>query len=260
MLSTTVYSAGWVPKIVPVQSTGNTEFLGGIYDTDNSGTSTLEWLKTKAEIAVQCIRSRKGFSAEAKIGVLNMSVLSSMVYKALNSVLSHPELRTIDHIIDNVLVTTTRNMFSFPRKLLHISKEFGGYGLLQFSAEAEARKLQRLFSCLRSKLSHGLAARGILSRAARQHGYFLSPGQRVVIIPGNVSRSRQKTYCDGPISYLAEHGLYLGRHGYTVHPEDLSFPLMDLIPSGDEHLRTECLNNGLHTVGDVTHVKDGQTT
>ena len=112
VLTTTVYSAGWVPKEVRVQTTGYTEFLGGLYDTDNSGCTTLDWLKTKAEIAVQCIRSRKGFSAAAKLGVLNMSILSSMVYKAINSVLSHDELESIDTIIDTVIVNKKHVQFS----------------------------------------------------------------------------------------------------------------------------------------------------
>ena len=116
-----------------------------------------------------------------------MSVLSSMVYKAIDSVLSHEELESIDKIIDKIidddLVSTTKNMFGFPRKLLHISKDRGGHGLLSLRFDAESRKLQRLFSCLRSQLSQGLAAREILSWTARQHGYFSSTDQRIILIP-----------------------------------------------------------------------------
>ena len=254
---TTVYSAGWVAHEVRVQDTGSTEFLGGIYDTDNSGAGTLAWLTTKAEIAAQCVRSRKGFSAAARLGVLNMSVLSSMVYKTANSILSHAELESIDSIIDSVLVNTTKNMYSFPRKLLHIDRQLGGHGLPSFSHEAEARKLQRLFSCLRSQQRHGLAARGILSRAARQNGYFVSTGQSLCIVPGSPARTTQKTYCDGPITYLSRYDLFLCRHGKSLSVADPGYHLVNLISHDNTTLRRYCFSNGFYTLGDITRVQNG---
>ena len=257
VLSTTVYSAGWVPQIIKVQNTGCTEFLGGIYDVDNTSSSTLEWLKVKAGIAAQCVRSKKSFSAAAKIGVLNISVLNSMVYKAINSVLSHDDLESIDSIIDDVMISTTKNMYSFPRKLLHISREFGGHGLLSFSIEAEARKLQRLFSCLRSCQRQNLAAKGLLSRAARQHGFFTSTGQCVTIIPGKEPRTSQKLYCDGPVALLGKHDMYLCRHGYAPDIKDPSYSLLHLIPFDRSSLRRYCLDNGFYTLGDISQVRQG---
>ena len=254
---TTVYSAGWVAHEVPVQSAGATEFLGGVYDTDNSGHSTLEWLQAKAELVVQCIRSRKGFSAASKVAVITMSTLHSLVYKAINSVLGHEELESVDKIIDNVLVSSTKNMFSYPRKLLHMSRAFGGLGIPSFSYLAESRKLQRLFSCMRSTQLHGLAARGILSRTARKHGFFSSPGQGIVIIPSQHYRRNQKIYCDGPVTMLARHGLYLCRHGYSTTLADPGNALLPLLPRDHEEAKNYCLKYGLYTLGDVTQVKNG---
>ena len=82
VMSTIVYTVGWTAHEVPVQPTGATEFLGGIYDTDNSGKMTLEWLLAKASLVVQCIKSRKGFSAASKVSVITMSTLHSLVYKS----------------------------------------------------------------------------------------------------------------------------------------------------------------------------------
>ena len=259
VMSTTVYSAGWIPHVVPAHTSGAIEFLGGIYDVDNTGSSTLEWLKTKATVAVQCIRSRKSFSSAAKIGVLNISIMGSMLYKALNSVLSHTELESIDTIIDDVLISTTNNMFSFPRKLLHISRELGGHGLPLFSFDAESRKLQRLFSCMRSQQSQNFAARGLLSRVARQHGILSSPGQKLVIIPGETLRVKQKTYCDGPITMLAQHGLFLCRHGHAPTIEDPCYPLVQFFIEHQYNLARISILNGLYTLGDLTSVRDGAT-
>ena len=101
IMTTTVYSAGWVPHVVKLQKTGPTEFLGDIYDMDNSSKSTLEWLKSKATIAVHGIGARKSFSAASKIAVVTASTLHSLVYKATNATLSHDALQEIDKIIDN---------------------------------------------------------------------------------------------------------------------------------------------------------------
>ena len=148
-------------------------------------------------------------------------------------------------------------MFSFPRKLLHIDRQLGGHGLLSFSHEAEARKLQRLFSCLRSQQRHGLAARGILSRAARQHGYFASCGQRISIVPGEFPRNVQKTYCDGPITYLSRYDLFLCRHGQILTDGDPSRQLVQIIPYDNTTLRRFCFANGFFTLGDITRVHNG---
>ena len=257
-MATTVYSVGWVPHVVLIQSTGCTEFLGGIYDMDNSSKSTLEWLKTKAKIAVQCVRSRKSFSAASKIAVITISTLNSLVYKATNATLSHEALKEVDTIIDNVLVSTTKNMFSYPRKLLHLDRSRGGLGLPSFSYLAESRKLQKLFSCMRSNQQHGLAARGLLSRAARKYGYFSSSGQRLVIIPQSFPTTTQHLYCDGPISMLADYGLYLCRHGSTTTTDIPSHPLVQLISTEDDDSLHTSLMNGLYTIGDCVELKNGK--
>ena len=255
-MTTTVYSVGWVPHVVKVQTTGSIEFLGGIYDMNNSSISTLEWLKTKATIAVQCIGARKGFSAASKIAVVTASTLHSLVYKATNATLSHEALQEVDKIIDTTLVKTTKNMFSFPRKLLHIDRSRGGLGLPSFSVLAESRKLQKLFSCLRTQQSHAPAAKGLLCRAARKHGIYTSPGQSIVIIPQEIPVTTQHVYCDGPISLLSQHGLFLCRHGTKLDMLTAAYPLLTLTSNFDETLRTYCFENGFMTLGDITEFQN----
>ena len=172
------------------------EFLGGIYDTDNSGKLTLEWLQT-----VQCIKS-----AASKVSLITMSTLHSLVYQAINSVLGHEELESVDKTIDNSLIASTKNIFSYPRKLLQMSRTYWELGISSFSYLAESRKLQRLFFSMFSKQMHGLAARGILSRAARNYGIYSSPGQKVLLFPSRKSQSTRQLCCDGPITLLTRCG------------------------------------------------------
>jgi len=60
-LSMTVYTVGWVPHTVTVQSSGSSVFLGGIYDLDNSGHDTESWLIEKAKLIKSTVVSRQGF-------------------------------------------------------------------------------------------------------------------------------------------------------------------------------------------------------
>ena len=151
-------------------------------------------------------------------------------------------------------------MFSYPLKLLHLDRSRGGLGLPSFSYLAESRKLQKLFFCMRSSQQHGLAARGLLSRAARKYGYFSSPGQRLVIIPLAFTTTTQHLYCDGPISMLADYGLYLCRHGTTTTADNPSHPLLQLISTEDDDSLHTSLMNGLFTIGDCVEFKNGNLT
>jgi len=91
-LSMTVYTVGWVPHTVTVQSSGSSVFLGGIYDLDNSGHDTESWLIEKAKLIKSTVVSRQGFSGAAKIAVVNTSTLNGLVYKAACCALSHSQL------------------------------------------------------------------------------------------------------------------------------------------------------------------------
>jgi hypothetical protein len=247
----TVYTTGWIAHSVPIQSSGSSVFLGAIQDMDNSGTDTYTWLLNTAKLARSTVLSKHGFSAAAKVAVVSTSTISGMVYKAANSVLSHEQLINIDTIIDSIMVDSTRNMVTFPRKLIHIDKKFGGLGIQSFSAQTESRKLQKVFSCLRSQQTHGLAAQGLLSRYARKYGFHSSPNQQLVIKPYSEDRGARKTFLDGPGEMLAANNLYICRGGYK-DTQTLTQLLPTLITSDDTELRRYCVQNNFLNVSDIT--------
>jgi hypothetical protein len=131
----TVYTVGWEAHAVPIQSTGSSIFLDAIIDMDNSGADTFQWLNDTAKLACNTIRSKPGFSGASKVAVLSTSTINGMVYKAAASVLSHSQLNDIDSILDNVLITSTQNMHSVPRKLIHIDRKHGGLGIMSSVAK-----------------------------------------------------------------------------------------------------------------------------
>ena len=253
----TVYTTGWVPHAVPIQSTGSSVFLGAIVNMDNSGSDTAEWLRHTAQLARSAILSKPGFSGASKIAVISSSTLNGMVFKAACSVLSHTQLQEVDRILDDIAVDSTHNMFSFPRKLIHIDKGFGGLGIPSFSVQADSKKLQKLFGCLRSQQVHGLAARGLLSRLARKHGFHTSPNQRLIITPSPLQRHVRKLFLDGPMEMLANDDLFICRAGTKDTPNVLTCLLPVVIPDDDKELRSYCCDNNFLNVSDVTVCMDG---
>ena len=113
--------------------------------------------------------------------VMLKSTLKSIEYKAALSAISHNHLQEVDSIIDKMMVRTTKNMYSYPRKLIHIHRSHGGLGISSFSTSVESQKLQKLWGCMRSQQLHHFAAKGLLSRLARKHGYHATTGQQLVI-------------------------------------------------------------------------------
>ena len=256
-LSMTVYTVGWVPHTVTVQSTGSSVFLGGIYDLDNSGADTELWLIEKAKLIRSTVVSRQGFSGASKITVVNTSTLNGLIYRAACCALPHTKLQKVDHIIDDIMLDATRNMFSYPRKLLHVSRDFGGLGIPCFSTLTEERKLQKLFSCLRSQQLHGSAAKGILTRNARKHGYTSSPNQRLVVVPIPSVHKGVHSFLDGPQELLQTYGLYICRAGIAETSDNLGCLLQGITPLDDIDLRKYCLDNNLVNISDLTILSNG---
>ena len=96
------------------------------------------------------------------------------------------------------MVDLTRNMATFPRKLIHIDKKFGGLGIQSYILQAELRKLQKVFGRLRSQQTHGLAAQGLMNRFARKYGSHSSSNQQLVIIPFPEGGSARKIFSRWP--------------------------------------------------------------
>ena len=248
----TVYTAGWVAHTVNIQSSGSSVFLGAIINMDNSGTDTAAWLLNTAHLARSAVLSKHGFSCASKVAVISTSTINGMVYKAATSVLSHSQLQDIDTIIDSIMVDSTKNMNSFPRKLIHIDRRYGGLGITCFSVQADSRKIQKLFGCLRSQQTQSMAAKGLLSRLARKHGYHSSPQQRLVITPAPSNRRTRKMFLDGPLEMLQSHGLYICRAGISDSPQELTCLLPVLIPKEDNELRQFCIDNNFMNISDIT--------
>ena len=253
-----IHTAGWIPHRVPIQDSGHTEFLGGLYDADNRGDATFDWLQAKANLHVHCTITRKGFSAESKLSVLSSSTLNSLGYKAACSVLSHQQLQAIDTILEKAYVPTTKNMGSYPRKLLYIPRKYGGLGIQCFSIMASMRKLHKLFGCLRSCQLHSLAAKGLLNRLARKHGYVLTRNQGVVITPRPLGSQDYKIYMDGPFTLLQAHHLTICRAGNLVSSSSLECSLPTIIPAEDIELRNFCYTHSFFTIADLTHEIHGR--
>ena len=51
-----VYTIGWIPTDVPIQTTGSSTYLGGIHDLDNTGSDTTEWLERNAQLLCQTVK------------------------------------------------------------------------------------------------------------------------------------------------------------------------------------------------------------
>ena len=77
----------------------------------------------------------------SKLMVATSATTQKSRYKAEFNVLSEA-----DRIFDAAFTEVTRNMHSFPRRLLHLPRMYGGLGILKFSSTVELGKLQKLFA------------------------------------------------------------------------------------------------------------------
>jgi len=247
----TIYSVGWIPQQIPIATSGFSEYLGGIYDLDNSYSSAMAHMLETAKLHSNAIQHTH-FSADSKILVATTSTVNKLRYKWETSSLDHEDAIRIDSVLDAGYVQATKNMQSHPRKLLHVPRYLGGLGIIHFSAVAESGKLQKLFGCMRSQQKHGLAARGILSRLCRKMGFHASPGQQVILTSRADQRKEIKLYGDGPRQWLQLHDLFLCRHGLKASPDIISTMLPSLISPELSSLRTTCHNMQLFNVCDLT--------
>lgn len=203
-----IYKHGWTPVAITITTSEPSKYLGGIYNPDNQGRGALEEILKTARLHCHALLQTR-FSAEAKIAVATTSTINKLRFIWEASSLQHDQAAEIDAVIDQTYVNATRNMQNFPRKLLHIPRQLGGLGLVQFSAKCEAGKLSRLIHGLRTYQLHGKAAKGILSREARKMGYFASTGQGFSIVVNPTAGKTSKQYADGPCQWLALHSMTL---------------------------------------------------
>jgi hypothetical protein len=186
----TVHVFPWTPKMVTVNTTEATEYLGGVYDVVNNGKSTLTLIRNIALQHCNAI-AHSPVPAASKLMVATACTLAKVRYKAALSVLSLKDLRGIDKCFSDLFREATRNMVGFPTALIYLAKKFGGLGIKRFSDEVQTDKLSKVFSALRSSSLHALATAGILNRAARCSGLNPLPGQPVVIHPRPATRKKQ---------------------------------------------------------------------
>ena len=69
----------------------------------------------------------------------------------------------MDAIFSDALVTATKNMHGYPKKLLYTMRERGGLAMPLFSDRAAVGKRQKLFRCLSPQQQHAHAAGRALS-------------------------------------------------------------------------------------------------
>ena len=85
----------------------------------------------------------------SKVMVTTTSMVSRLKYKTEQDVLSHAAVQQVDDIFSEALVTTTRKMHGYPKKLLYMTRARGGLVMPLFNDRAAEGKLQKLFSCMR---------------------------------------------------------------------------------------------------------------
>ena len=84
----------------------------------------------------------------SKVMVTTTTLVSRLKYETEQDVLLHSDIQKVDAIFSDALVTTTRNMHGYPKKLLYMTRERGGLAMPVFIDRAAVGKLQKLFSCL----------------------------------------------------------------------------------------------------------------
>ena len=249
----TVHAHPWTPHQVKVNVTEATEYLGGVYDVQYNGRTTLSRIRDIATLHCNTIRHAT-VSAASKIMVATISTIAKIRYKAALSPISLKDLQDIDKIFAKLFRQVTNNMESFPTALLHIAKRFGGLGLTRFSDEVQWDKLRTIWSSLRSHSLHEQATQGLLNRAVRKHAQRSSPGQRIILDPRYQKPGRQSPlYTDSIIQWLHQRNLYLCRHGKPPTQDSLSLHISSL-PNLTDNIIQICISQNAVTLSDLYHL------
>jgi hypothetical protein len=224
--------------------TGNVLKILGVKHYINVKDKSLEDMRT--DLAFYCnVITRKPASAPTKIIALTASVYQKICYKAQFSALSYKETMQLDVPINQFYRRVTKNMLSFPTKLLYSECSQGGLGFRRLSDEIQQRKLNNLLSGLHQDADTKDAYESHLYRAMRIDGYRPLHGQGSPVDPID-----SRFWAASLLDAFEYAGLKLQRGGDQMI--GTAGEQLQARYQLTEHQSSELKRFGVYTVGDVT--------
>ena len=224
--------------------TGNVLKILGVNHYINVKDNSLRDMR--AELAFYCnIIMRKPASVPTNIIAMTASVYQKICYKAQFSAMSYKESMQLDIPLNQFYRRVTKNMVSFPTKLLYSECSQGGLGFRRLSDEIQQRKLNNFLNGLQQDPDTKDAYESHLFRAVRMNGYRPLVGQ------GAPVESIESSYWAASLIDAFKYaGLTLRRGGDLMigtAGEQLQarYPLT-------AHQSKELIKFGIYTVGDIT--------
>ena len=118
-LTMTVHDYGWIPVDITIKTDGATDYLGGIYDTDDSGTTSHTTVQNIAKQHATVLSTVRA-SPETILMCYSIATAPKIVYKEQLNSISLKKFHETDQSFYPTLVKATRNMWGFPKALFHL--------------------------------------------------------------------------------------------------------------------------------------------
>ena len=111
------------------KTNGATDYLGGIYDTDDSGTTSHTTVQNIAKQHATVLSTVRA-STETILMCYSIATAPKIVYREQLNSISLKKFHETDQSFYSTLDKATRNMWGFPKALFHLPPSLGGYGIL----------------------------------------------------------------------------------------------------------------------------------
>ena len=179
-LNMQVHDYGWIPVDITIRTEGATDYLGGLYDVDDTGSTSHSTVQDISSQHASILSTIRAFP-ETILMCYSVATSPKVVYKQQLNSLTLSQFEETDQVFYPTLVRATRNMWGFPKALFHLPPTLCGYGVLSTVDRTMLSKWASLHSALYSNDDQSLAAEGLLHRITADQGHHLLPGQGVIL-------------------------------------------------------------------------------
>ena len=171
----TVHTAGWIPNIVQLASSGAFKYLGLWIDNDLQHQNQFEITKQQLLLLCDQIICAK-IKPEAKLRVISASLFPKIIYSTKFASWFLSQYQELDRIMDRTFRVITKCLPTTSKHLLHMKAEHGGLELPKLSTTINERKLKLLQRLDQQSYYRKATVQSLIGRGARSQGHILPVG------------------------------------------------------------------------------------
>ena len=177
-----IHDSGWNGIDVPLRRNGEMKYLGTVYGGDHRYMTQFRATLADARRMVAVVLSKKA-SAGLKKAALQMCVMSKACYVAKFATWTRAQMREIEGVFSGAFRRISKNMRSYPTRMLYMTTKDGGLGFQSFTDRVMAERWGVLTRALSNPGAARTAAQGLIERVVREGGGCTIRGFREELHP-----------------------------------------------------------------------------